>query len=113
MVDDVIDGEISPDDFAAKYDYFVTDSNQVWNLEIPFISSFVFLCFALDIKIAFAESFGMSEFINHKQRIISKHMQEFKHISVRENSTLQILDNAAIKDVKALVDTTLLLSANQ
>ncbi len=55
----------------------------------------------------------MSEFINHKQRIISKHMQEFKHISVRENSTLQILDNAAIKDVKALVDTTLLLSANQ
>ncbi len=50
MVDDVIDGEISPDDFAAKYDYFVTDSNQVWNLEIPFISSFVFLCFAPDSK---------------------------------------------------------------
>ena len=38
--DDVIDGENIPDDFATKYDYFVTGSDQVWNLEIPFISSF-------------------------------------------------------------------------
>lgn len=112
--DDVIDGENIPDDFAAKYDYFVTGSDQVWNLEIPFISSFEFLCFAPDSKkIAYAASFGMGEFSNDKQRIINKRLQGFKHISVRENSALQILDNAGIKDAKVLVDPTLLLSANR
>lgn len=112
--DDVIDGENIPDDFAAKYDYFVTGSDQVWNLEIPFISSFEFLCFAPDSKkIAYAASFGMSEFSSDKQRIINERLQGFKHISVRENSALQILNNAGIKDAKVLVDPTLLLSANQ
>lgn len=112
--DDVIDGENIPDDFAVKYDYFVTGSDQVWNLEIPFVSSFEFLCFAPDSKkISYAASFGMSEFSNDKQKIINKRLQGFKHISVRENSALQILENAGIKDAKVLIDPTLLLSVNQ
>lgn len=112
--EDIVDGENIPDDFATKYDYFVTGSDQVWNLEIPFISSFEFLCFAPeDKKIAYAASFGMSDFSEDKQRLIKERLQGFNHISVRENSGLQILNKAGIEDAKVLVDPTLLLSADQ
>lgn len=112
--EEIIDGENIPDNFVNKYDYFVTGSDQVWNLEIPFISSFEFLCFAPDSKkIAYAASFGMNEFSEDKQELIEERLRGFKHISVRENSALKILNKAGITDAKVLIDPTLLLSPNQ
>lgn len=111
---EVINGENVPGDFVNKYDYFVAGSDQVWNVEIPFISSSEFLRFApSDKKIAYAASFGMSNFPDDKLKVIEEWLRGFEYISVREDSALEILKKVGITDAKVLVDPTLLLSAGQ
>lgn len=111
---EVVNGESIPNNFADSYDYFITGSDQVWNLEIPFISSLEFLCFApASKKISYAASFGMCEFSADKQKIIEDRLKNFTDISVRENSALNILEKAGKCNVRVLVDPTMLLSAVQ
>lgn len=111
---EVVNGESIPDNFVDAYDYFITGSDQVWNLEIPFISSLEFLCFApASKKISYAASFGMNEFSSEKQKIIENRLKDFDNISVRESSALRILKKIGKFDVKVLVDPTMLLSAMQ
>lgn len=111
---EVVNGDSIPDNFVDAYDYFITGSDQVWNLEIPFISSLEFLCFApTSKKISYAASFGMNEFSSEKEKIIENRLKDFDNISVRESSALRILKKIGKCDVKVLVDPTMLLSAIQ
>lgn len=110
----MVNGDLLPNHFSDNYDYFITGSDQVWNLEIPFISSLEFLCFAPPYKkIAYAASFGMGEFSMDKQKIIEDRLKDFTNISVREYSALAILEKAGIFDARVLVDPTMLLTAEQ
>lgn len=93
-------------------DAFCTGSDQVWNsgwnegISKPF-----YLTFSTKYKFSYAASFGKSEITDDEIRCIKPYLSNYKHISVREQSGLKILEKMGIVGTN-VVDPTLLLTGN-
>lgn len=95
-----------------QYDYYIIGSDQVWNPNYR-LSEFDLASFVdSDNKISFSASMGVASIKN-----IEKYANEFlkfKAISVREDAGKKILnDIVPQKDIKVLVDPTMLLDKSE
>lgn len=93
-------------------DVYIAGSDQIWNKEYNGEGEYsYFFSFINDEKkIAYAASFGRSEIEKIEQDEISPYLKNFDHISVREDSGLNILEKCGINEGVTVLDPTLLLT---
>lgn len=93
-------------------DIYCTGSDQVWNsgwnekIEYPYFLDFVPVnarCFS------YAASFGKSSLDNWEKSETARLLQKYRYISMRESSGVEIIKELGNKDVKHVLDPTLLL----
>ncbi|MBD5540670.1 MAG: polysaccharide pyruvyl transferase family protein [Lachnospiraceae bacterium] len=97
-----------------RFDIFVCGSDQIWNIDCtngvvpPF-----FLSFADDnkLKIAYAPSLSHVGFRMDVQDEMKKLIEGLDWISIREESTLSYVQSLTTKDVKVVLDPTLILDS--
>lgn len=103
-----------------SYDKFIVGSDQVWNptfwrknVNTVEFNEF-FLHFASDNKkVSYAASFGIKELPEWWNDNISKELNTFSSISVREEAGADIVKKSINKEVPVVLDPTMLLSSEQ
>lgn len=106
--------------FHADYDVVISGSDQVWN---PTCGGFIdklnpayYLAFADKNKykkVAYASSVGSYVFNDEEKKSVKKWLDEYSHLSTRETAGAKQLENLLQKNVKVVLDPTLLLNAEQ
>lgn len=91
-------------------DVFVSGSDQIWNSYYKY-DPFMFLDFVKSKKkISYASSIGTASIPNKYKNDIKTYLQEYKHISVREQSACNVLNELLeTRSVKHVMDPTFLL----
>ncbi|WP_291062636.1 MULTISPECIES: polysaccharide pyruvyl transferase family protein [unclassified Empedobacter] len=100
-----------------KFNVLITGSDQVWRLDYAYgdIKKLMFLDFnSLDKdikKLAYAASFGVDTWkYKNETAYVTNALDSFDGIAVRESSGIDVCkDNFNLKDIKHLIDPTLLL----
>lgn len=98
-----------------KYDVYICGSDQIWNPScisaINKIDDIYFLSFAPkgSKKISYASSLGNYRFNNEEQNIVNRLLNDFKYVSIRENDGKKHLESFLNKEIKHVLDPTLLL----
>lgn len=94
-----------------KTDVFISGSDQIWNSYYENFSLFYFLPFVKGKKIAYATSVGANSFdISYKEEIKTL-LKGYKHIGVREDSAIKLINELTERnDVCQVLDPTFLLS---
>jgi len=98
----------------SLYDCFIVGSDQVWNPE--FVSMDYFFDFVNDDKpkLSYAASIRLSNFEKKEAQIISKLLNRFEYISVREETSVELLKNIGVeRNVSVAIDPTMLLSVDE
>lgn len=99
---------------SKDIDYFVAGSDQIWNPLFDFNSDREFLTFTTsDKKIAYAASIGINDLDLNQTVRFSNNLSDFKAISVRENQALQLLKPMLKKNIKVVLDPTMLLTSKE
>lgn len=97
-----------------KYDYFVTGSDQVWNPAIGQAASWEFLSFSKKEKnTSWSASFGISEIPEKYKMKLTKYLLNISHISVREDTAVDIVKNLSGKEAELLIDPTMMISSSE
>lgn len=95
---------------AAKYDFFVAGSDQIWNPNFSITSDRELLTFAPPEKrIAYSASIGLSTFPEQFANHYAEEWKKFKNISVREYQASTIIYNLTQILPPVVLDPTLLL----
>lgn len=112
--------KINKDDINLPiYDLYVCGSDQIWNpnciSENNQIDDIYFLSFAPkgSKKISYASSLGNYRFMIEEQKKISDLLNDFDFISVREKDGKEHLESFLNKEIKHVLDPTLLLSKKE
>ncbi len=94
-----------------RADIYCTGSDQVWNSGYCNMDKSFFLQFGdKSIKrIAYAASIGHKELEKKEEQIISEYIKDYSHISVREDSAVDILEKMGYKST-CIIDPTLQLN---
>lgn len=97
---------------CKKYNNVITGSDQVWNLACTENDDAYFLPFISDEqkKISYAASLGYSKIPEKYKDKYKSLLSNFHKISVREKSGIDIIKELVGKEVKNVVDPTLLLN---
>lgn len=100
---------------ANKYfDMFICGSDQVWNSEAAEIDGKYFADFAdHDKRASYAASFGIEKIVDDRREEFTRYLLGMRHISVREHSGKQIVEELINRRVSCHIDPTLLLSGGQ
>ena len=100
---------------SDEYQYFLSGSDQVWNGRQIDNYYLHFLRFApKEKRVAWAPSFGGSCIARYNQKRYSKYINEYKSLSVREKSGIDIVKQlTGREDVTFLSDPVMLLDANE
>ncbi len=94
-----------------KADYFISGSDQVWNLNATDFSWSYFLDFSNNgKKISYATSMGPIEKERKEEEKIKKYLSEYDNISVREKQSQEYIYSLIGKESEVNVDPTLLLN---
>ena len=93
------------------YDYFITGSDQVWNMKITHNDWTYFLNFVRDNykKISYAPSFGNETFPEQYYTKAGDILRSYKAISVREESGSNLISRIIGEKAEVVLDPTLLL----
>lgn len=92
------------------YDAYVCGSDQIWNPYFQGTDSAYFLKFAPKQKrIAYAPSLGTTQIDEKKKEILKLNVREMPFVSVREESGAKLVSELINRDVKNVIDPTLLL----
>ena len=98
------------------YDVILAGSDQIWNPKIFPDGRFdpvFFGAFTDRRKIAYAPSFGIPQIPPGMEGELRDYLSQFSHLSVRERQGQKIVKEVAGLDVPAVLDPTLLLTAEQ
>ena len=100
---------------ADQCDLYCAGSDQIWNPIIGRRGAFDYLGFAPAEKtFSYAASFGVDEIPQQYHQAVADGLAHVRHISVREDSGLAIVEKLAGRaDAQVLVDPTMLLSTEQ
>ena len=99
---------------AANGDTLITGSDQVWNRNITGGLSDIFtLNFGTGNKISYAASVGNNELLTEYRDEYRKKISSIKHLSVREESTSEIINNELSLGSKVVLDPVFLLESNK
>lgn len=95
-----------------KADIYFAGSDQIWNPIFPNGKDPAFyLEFVSDgIRASYAASFAVEEIPTELRSVMSERIKKFDHISVRESSALNILEQLDVHDGCAVVDPVFLLT---
>ena len=97
-----------------QFDAFVCGSDQIWTPDESFFDPYYFLDFVKEkTKIAYAPSIGRSSYPDNKKIQVSRMLESFKAISVREKTGKNILSTLTYKPVHVCLDPTLLLTGKE
>lgn len=100
----------------SDYDVFIVGSDVVWNQSKAFINQIKFLDFKSQgnaFKISYAASFGQNMIPPENRKSICRALQDFKAISVRESSAVELLNSIGVENVVQTLDPTLLLTCQE
>lgn len=102
-------------ELAERYDGVICGSDQVWNPDITGMDMGYFLdfCGGETRRIAYAPSFGITEFSGDFQKKIKPLLNRFNWLSAREKEGQQLLERLTGRDVSLVLDPTFLLSEQQ
>lgn len=95
-----------------KFDIFICGSDQIWNLDCTQgVEPAYFLNFVNKdkLKIAYAPSLAHIKFAKNYDEDLKKAIKDIDYISVREESTLPLIQSLTEKRVNVVLDPTLLL----
>lgn len=99
---------------SDEYKAFLCGSDQIWNAEALYVDPQYYLRFSPKNKrIAFAPSFGRDKVAKYNKKVISKYIKDIPHLSVREESGVNIVNQLANVDASHLIDPTLILDSNR
>jgi len=100
---------------APHYDIYITGSDQLWNPRYCNGDPAFLLHFAPDdaLKISYAASIGANSIPEELKPQYKELLKRYTHISVRENSGVQVVNDVAGKEATVVLDPTLLLSRDQ
>ena len=100
--------------FDTSYDYYITGSDQVWNLKCTDFDSVYFLDFADTKKrISYAASIGKYKDIINEYDKFFNILKEYKWLSVREVAGKDFLERNIDSDINIDVDPTFLLDRKE
>ena len=99
----------------ADTDLYITGSDQIWNPYCGGYNPMMLLEFAGDNKrIAYSSSISQPKIPVEIKGRMKKALSKFKHIAVREQKSVELLNELLNRnDIKLVVDPTYLLSANE
>lgn len=103
-------------DVVADADMFITGSDQIWNPYCGGYNPMMFLEFVNDGTkcIAYSSSISQQEIHPSIRERMKTALEKFAHIAVREQRSVELLDDLLNrKDVKLVVDPTYLLTAEE
>lgn len=106
------------EDFASNppaYDIYITGSDQLWSPRHCNGDPAFMLYFAPDnaLKISYAASIGANAIPEELKKVYVELLSRYKHISVRENSGVEVIRNLIGKEAKVVLDPTLLLDRGE
>ena len=94
-----------------SYDIYVTGSDQVWNPRYLYDDTSFMLPFVSGSKkIAFSASFGCTEIDERHQSMMRPLLEGYQHISTREESGVELVQEICGKQAVCTCDPTLLLN---
>ena len=96
---------------AKRYDGVICGSDQVWNPLITDtdLSYFLDFCGPDTKRIAYAPSFGISEFSNEFTEMIRPELEKFRYLSVREDVGVRYVESLVNRKVDTVLDPTFLI----
>lgn len=102
-------------ELAKRYDAVICGSDQVWNPDITGgdLSYFLNFCDEDTKRVAYAPSFGLSEFSDDFSNAIRGDLEKFHALSVREAPGQALIADLIGKNVPLVCDPTLLMSADE
>lgn len=102
---------------SDKYEYFITGSDQVWNvnwLSCTLRKEMSFLTFTEKRKkVCFAPSFGIDKIPNEWKKFVTDSLMDMNEISVREEAAAKIVEELTGKKAEILIDPTLMLNKEE
>lgn len=98
-----------------KYDIYCTGSDQVWNPQHVGKDTSFMLDFINNgsSKISFASSFATNEVSEPYFSLYASNIKKYSHITVREQSGVEIVKKMTGKEATTVCDPTLLLTADE
>lgn len=106
--------------FNEDYNVIISGSDQVWN---PYCGGLItelnpvyYLAFADHNrykKVAYASSIGSHRFTEEEKKIVTKWFNEYDYLSTRETVGKEHLESFLDREVKVVIDPTLLLNKQQ
>lgn len=102
-------------DNPPAYDIYLCGSDQIWNPNLYHDNGFYFAGFAPEnaLKIAYASSIGVSHITNAQAAFMKPFLSRMDCISTRETDGSAIAEKLTGKQVRTVIDPTLLLNAEQ
>lgn len=105
------------DNIASKqfdYDLFMTGSDQVWNPTFIKTDTNFFLSFVKEgiPRVSYASSFAIDKIPNDLRESYRKYLSGYEVITVRENTSVDLVKQLTGRDVYVTCDPTLLLKAD-
>lgn len=100
---------------SNKYGFLLTGSDQVWNPRWIKDDTNFFLAFANDNipRASFASSFTVKEIPDNYKELYASQLKKYRNITVREQSSILIIEKLIGKKAKLVCDPTLLLTAKE
>lgn len=100
---------------SEGYDAVICGSDQVWNPNITAgdLSYFLNFCDDKTRRVAYAPSFGISEFSDEFANAIRGDLEKFYALSIREIPGQTLIHDLLGKEVPLVCDPTLLMDANE
>ena len=97
-----------------RYDAVICGSDQVWNPDITGgdLSYFLDFCDETTRRVAYAPSFGLSEFSDEFINRIRGELEKFHALSVREAPGQELVSKLTGREVPLVCDPTLLMDAD-
>lgn len=106
--------------FNEPYDVLISGSDQVWNPTcgglVNKINPLYYLAFGDKSKykkVAYASSLGSYRFNDEEKRILTPWFNEYSHLSTREQAGKEHLESFLDREVKVVLDPTLLLNKEE
>lgn len=106
-------------EIEGKFDVFCTGSDQVWNISAPDYDEVYFMNFTQKRKISYAASMGGVSNIEYWKSCAKEYIKDLElvdsldSVSVREKSAVPLLKEYTEKDIKVVLDPTLLMNKEQ
>ena len=106
--------------FNEPFDVLISGSDQVWNPTcgglVDKLNPCYYLAFASSKKykkVAYASSIGSYRFNTKEQVYVKKWLEDYHHLSTRETTGSEHLKEILDKEIKVVLDPTLLLNIGQ